>query len=114
MLQWIRMLFLKRSSPYKELVCENVGSILLALSQFLRYFLPTRLEWINQTQKGYCAKSAYTKSIKRPRALIGPWWWRSHQRLQHSASWRNWLKSAACKTRVAIECSLSRIRLCPA
>jgi hypothetical protein len=72
-----------------------------------------RLVWINQTHK-FCAKSAFTKSIDSPQALIGPWWWRSRQRLQRSASWRSWLKSAACKTRDAIECSLSHIRLCPA
>jgi hypothetical protein len=34
MLQRIGVLFLKRSSPYKELVCENVGSIRLELRQF--------------------------------------------------------------------------------
>src|ERR1700759_2821151 len=68
---------------------------------------------MNQTQK-YCAKSAFTKSINCPQTLIGPLWWLSHQRLQRSASWRSWLKSAVLhKTRVAIGCSLLRIRLCP-
>jgi len=61
MLQWTVALFLKRGA----LRTRNVGSILLALSQFLiggyKLFSPTRLEWINQTQKGYCVKSAYTK-----------------------------------------------------
>ena len=34
MLQWIIVLFLKRRLSVTELVWENVGSILLALSRF--------------------------------------------------------------------------------
>jgi hypothetical protein len=119
MLQILRMLFIKGGSPYTKVVSENAKApILLAISRFvnkgkIKTVLPMRLVWINQTQK-FCAKSAFTKSIDSPQALIDPWWWRSRQRLQRSASWRSWLKSAACKTRDAIECSLSHIRLCPA